>query len=383
MSGGTSSLNDPAAVYLHVPFCRHRCGYCNFTLIAGRDDLIDAYLEALSRELRSLQQPRHVKTIFVGGGTPTHLPATALQTFLDLVDAWFHRSSDSEYSVEANPSDITAEKVDRLSEAGVNRISLGVQSWNADKLSVLERDHRAATIRHACHVVRQRIDNLSIDLIFAAPHETQRVWLQDLQQTIDEQPQHISTYGLTFERGTSFWSRHRRGELPSANESTELEMYQAGIDTLTAAGYEHYEVSNFAQRGYRCQHNETYWSGEPYFAFGPGAARYLDGCRQTNHRSTTTYIRRMLAGKSPVAESEQLPPVDRAKEQFVIGMRRLEGVNQVSFAETTGFSIQQLFGTSVDELCDRGLLAQDKTHVRLTRAGLMVSDSIWSRLLTT
>ena len=374
-------MDDPQAAYIHVPFCRHRCGYCNFTLVAGREDLIDAYFQALAIELRELRERRSVSTLFIGGGTPSHLPPGALNRLLTLVEEWFQLSEDGEFSVEANPSDLTKLKIDQLADAGVNRLSLGVQSWNANKLAQLERDHRRDTIASACELARVRIHNLSIDLIFGTPGESRQVWQDDLQQTVNQQPQHTSTYGLTYERGTRFWSRRNKGELSAVCEADEIWMYETAMDTLSAAGFEHYEVSNFARPCFHCRHNEVYWSGNSYYAFGPGAARYLNGCREMNHRSTTTYIRRVLAGQSPVAESETLSREDRARERFVLGMRRMDGVNLDTFAHQTGITADELFGPVLAECCQHGLLERQASHIRLTRRGLILSDSIWSRLL--
>ncbi len=372
------------AAYIHVPFCAHRCGYCNFTLVAGRDDLVGSYLAAIGRELEILGEPREVDTLFFGGGTPTHLPLTAMDSLLELTHHWFPLAKDSptyEFSVEANPADLNAEMVSLLAGAGVTRISLGAQSFNADKLKLLERDHAPADIARFVDLVRQRGMVVGLDLIFAAPGETLESWRDDLRRALTLQPNHVSTYGLTFERGTSFWSRLTKGDLGRLDESLEAQMYAAAIDTLTAAGLEHYEVSNFAQPGFRCRHNETYWLGAPYFAAGPGAARYIDGRRESNHRSTTTYIRRMLAGESPVAESEQLAPEDRARELLVFGLRRLEGVKRDWFLQQSGFSLDAIGGNVLRQYIEQELLTDDGQTVRLTRRGLFISDAMWPKLL--
>ncbi len=372
------------AAYVHVPFCAHRCGYCNFTLVAGRDDLTGDYLKAIELELQQLQQPREVDTLFFGGGTPTHLSLSAMRQLLELTRYWFPLTSQlatREFSVEANPADLSAEMVALLAEFGVTRISLGAQSFDAHKLKLLERDHAAADIARSLQVARQQAMTVGLDLIFAAPGETLAGWRDDLDRALELQPDHVSTYGLTFERGTSFWSRLTKGELARLDESIEAQMYAAAIDTLTAAGLEHYEVSNFARPGHRCRHNETYWLGGSYYAVGPGAARYIAGRRESNHRSTTNYIRRMLAGQSPVAESEQLAPQDRARELLVFGLRRLQGVDRQWFAATSGFSLDQIGGDVLRQYVDQQLLTDDGQTVRLTRRGLFISDAMWPKLL--
>lgn len=376
-----SAFATPRAAYVHVPFCRHRCGYCNFTLVAGRDDLIDAYLQAIEIELTALGGPHEVDTRFFGGGTPTHLPPSALARLLHTVQEHLPLASGGEFSVEANPDDLSGEMMSQLAAGGVTRVSLGGQSFDADKLHALERDHTAETLRRAVMTAQQTMASVSLDLIFGVPGETLGVWQSDLAAALALQPHHVSTYGLTFERGTAFWSRLLGGGLARLDEEMERSLYAAAIDTLQQAGYEHYEVSNFALPGHRCRHNESYWLGNTYFAVGPGAARYVHGRREMNHRSTTTYLKRVLGGQSPVAESETLEPEDRAREWLVFGLRRLEGVTRAAFAEHTGFDLDRLVGEPLRRMLDLGLLHDDGVRVRLSREGLFVSDAIWPHFL--
>lgn len=372
----------PTAAYIHVPFCRHRCGYCNFTLIAGRDDLITAYLEALALELARLDEPRPVHTLFLGGGTPTHLPPAQLKQLLELARRWFPLEPGYEFSAEANPADVTPERIEVLRAAGLTRLSVGVQSIRAEKLRLLERDHTADTARDAIRLAQAAGFSTSLDLIFGAPGETLDDWHRDLDEALALKTDHVSLYGLTFERGTSFWTRREKGQLSQADEELERAMYLAAIDRLTAAGYEHYEVSNFAKRGHRCRHNETYWAARGYYAAGPGAARYVAGTRETNHRSTTTWLARIRAGESPVAESETLEPEDRAREALVLGLRRLpEGIAGAAFAAEFGYDSATLGGSELAKLLDAKLLERIDDRLRLTREGLLISDWIWSKFV--
>jgi len=372
----------PRAAYVHVPFCRHRCGYCNFTLIAGRDDLIDGYLDALAAELARLGEPREVETLFLGGGTPTHLSPPQLERLLNLVRRWFPTSPGYEFSVEANPADVTPERVEVLVAGGVTRLSLGSQSFDDAKLRLLERDHDAATIRRAAELARAAGFDVSLDLIFGTPGEALDAWRRDLDAALALAPDHLSTYGLTIERGTTFWSRREHGSLQPVDEECERELYLATIDRLAAAGYEHYEVSNFARPGRRCRHNEVYWAAQGYYAAGPGAARYVDGRRETNHRSTTTWLARIRAGESPVAESETLPPDRKAREALVLGLRRLlDGVERRVFADEFGYDVDALGGDELRRLIATGMLDDRDGRVRLTREGLLIADWIWGRLL--
>lgn len=375
------TFSEPRAAYLHVPFCAQRCGYCNFTVVAGRDDLIAAYLEALERELSWLERPREVDTLFVGGGTPTHLPLAALERLLSIAGRWFPLAAGHEFSVEANPADLTAEGVALLASRGATRISLGAQSFQPAKLRLLERDHAADDIGHSVEAARRERLAVSLDLIFAVPDETPDAWQGDLAAALDLAPDHISTYGLTFERGTTFWGRQLKGRLIPPGEELQREMYATAIDVLTAAGFEHYEVSNFALPGQACRHNEVYWSGESYFAAGPGAARYVGGRRETNHRSTTAWMQRVLAGKSPVSEAETLPPEDRAREALVLGLRRIAGVVAGDFQRRFGYDPRQLGGAALERFIDLGLIADRGGRLQLTRQGLFISDALWPEFL--
>jgi oxygen-independent coproporphyrinogen-3 oxidase len=371
----------PRAAYVHVPFCRHRCGYCNFTLITGRDDLIDGYLRAIELELGGLGSPREVYTLYFGGGTPTYLSREQFSRLAQTALRWHPLAAGLEWTVEANPADISAAMIATLRGLGVTRLSLGGQSFRSEKLRLLERDHEAADIEKATELARAAGMQVSLDLIFGTPGETLDQWTADVKRAISLAPNHVSTYGLTFESGTAFWSRRLRGELSPVDEGLERDMYAACIDLLTSAGFEHYEVSNFARPGCRSRHNETYWSGAGYYAVGPGAARYVDGIRESNHRSTTTYIQRMLSGESPVAEREHLSPEERARELLVFGLRRLEGVSRREFAARSGFEIEELVTQSLKKFTMLGMLADDGETIRLTRGGLFVSDAMWPEML--
>ncbi len=376
-----TEMSRPRAAYVHVPFCAHRCGYCDFTLVAGQEQLAEPYLQALQLELQQIEGRPELDTLFFGGGTPTHLPPDQLRRLFDLVLDHFQLAGGCEFSVEANPAGFTAEKMNLLADAGVNRISLGIQSFDSSVLGLLERDHRRKDIETSLSLLRQRFDNVAFDLIFAVPGQSLELWFATLGQAIEYAPQHVSTYGLTFEKGTAFWSRRERGELQSAAGDLEREMYLAAIDQLSSAGFEHYEISNFARPGYRCRHNEVYWTGGSYYGFGPGAARYLNGRRTTNHRSVTTWIKRTLAGESAVGETERLAPEDRARESIAIGLRRREGIEFATFQQFTGFDLPELAGETVKRMTERGWIEPTAGGIRLTREGLLFADTVAGEFL--
>ncbi|MFN0054310.1 MAG: radical SAM family heme chaperone HemW [Planctomycetales bacterium] len=371
----------PTAAYIHVPFCAHRCGYCDFTLVAGRDDLVGDYLRALELDLQTLEYPRPVQTLFLGGGTPTHLDAPQLDRLLVLVTGWFRLEAEGEFSVEANPAGLDDDKLDVLAARGVNRISLGVQSFDAELLRVLERDHDEPLVADAVERLQRRFDNVSLDLIFGVPGQSLALWRRTLACAVALQPRHISTYGLTVEKGTAFWSRRKKGQLPALPDELERSMYASAMDDLGAAGFEHYELSNFAQPGFDCRHNGVYWGGLPYFGFGPGAARYLNGRRETNHRSVTTWIGRVLERRSAIGQAEELSPEERAREALVLGLRRTRGVRHDEFLEATGFELQRLTAGRMQRHLAGRLVEDSDGVLRLTREGRFLADSVIVDLL--
>jgi oxygen-independent coproporphyrinogen-3 oxidase len=369
---------EPRSAYIHVPFCVHRCGYCDFTLVARRDDLIDAYLEALAIELARLERPREVDTLFFGGGTPTHLPAPQLARLLTLARQWFPPAAGAEICVEANPAGLDDAKVAILADAGVNRVSLGVQSFDTRMLELLERDHRGADIPAVVARLRPAIPNIGLDLIFGVPGQTVALWRDTLTAALALEPTHVSTYGLTFEKGTAFQSRLDKGLLHRCDEELERVMYALAMDELPRAGCEQYELSNFARPGFRCRHNEVYWAGQPFFGFGPGAARYAGGRRELNHRSVTTWINRVLAGHSPIADAEELSPEGRARELVMLNLRRCAGLSLTEFREQTGFDFRELAGDALPRHLRQGLLEELEGRVRLTREGRFLADTVFS-----
>jgi oxygen-independent coproporphyrinogen-3 oxidase len=371
----------PRAAYVHVPFCGHHCGYCDFAVVSGQDHLIDLYLEALSAELATLGQPQAVHTLFLGGGTPTHLDAARLERLLTAVTHWLPVAPGHEFTVEANPDSLDAVKVAVLADHGVNRVSLGAQSFHPHLLRVLERRHQPAEVPRAVALAKERIAQVSLDLIFGIPGQSLSEWQEDLDQALALEPDHLSTYGLTYETGTPLWKQRQRGEVQALDEEAELAMYRQALDMLAEAGFEHYEISNHARSGRRCRHNQVYWANEAYLGFGLGAARYVQGRRELNVRSLPDYLRRALAGEPTAMQSEVLPPEERARETMAVQLRRAEGIQRPAFQVQTGFDLDALAGPAIARHVDLGLLADDGVNVYLTRAGKYVADTVIRNLL--
>jgi len=373
----------PRAAYIHVPFCAHKCGYCDFASLAGFDHLADRYLAALEREMEmALGGPQEVDTIFIGGGTPTRLSASQLERLLGLTRRWFRLSPGGEWTVEANPGTLDREKSDVLAQGGVNRVSLGAQSFQPSLLRALERNHAPEDVARAVELLDGTIPRWSLDLIFGIPGSRLENWIVDLGEALRLAPSHLSCYGLVFEKGTSLWKQWRDGQVEAVDEEVERAMYETVIDRLQAAGLIMYEISNFARPGEECRHNLVYWVNDAYFGFGLGAARYLEGVRSVNTRELLAYLSRIEAGESATGPTERLEPPQRARETAMLMLRRTDlGISRRDFQLRTGFELDKLLGRPISSHVTSGLLEDDGERVRFSRDGLFLADLVLRDLL--
>jgi oxygen-independent coproporphyrinogen-3 oxidase len=340
-------------------------------------DLVDRYVGAIGRELTALGRSHSVKTIFIGGGTPTLLPRQPMVRLFEEIRRWIPLVEDGEWSIEANPQDISEDLCLLLRDQGINRISLGGQSFHDAKLKTLGRDHSGDDLARAIDIACRWFTEVSVDLIFGVPGEDLQVWQSDLKRATSRGVSHVSTYGLTYEKGARYWSQLQKGELVAVPEETELEMYLYAIAFLKENGFHHYEVSNFAKPGSECQHNQVYWQGDPWLGIGPGAAAYVGGTRSVNHRSTLKYLQRIEAGESPIAESQVLDWSTRTRERFIFGMRRLKGVDWNRFSQTGEPTAIDEISLQIPKHIKLGFLEWHEGYIRLTADGLPISDSLW------
>jgi oxygen-independent coproporphyrinogen-3 oxidase len=304
-----------------------------------------------------------------------------LQQLLDCIRDRVDLADAVEWTIEANPEDIDDRLLAILQEAGVNRISLGVQSFDDRKLTAFERGHTGDEAAAIIQQVAAQIPNLSIDLIFGCPGESRRVWQSDLDTALALPISHLSTYSLTFEKGTSFWNRRRRGQLTPVAESLEVEMYNLTRQKTAAEGMHHYEISSFARSGMRCRHNIAYWQGRGWFAAGPGAARFVGGRREVNHRSTTTYLKRVESGICPTAETEVISAEEHARERAAFGIRMIDGIDLSAISADTGVDLQSLLEKEIERFTQCGLLTESAGRVRLTEPGILFADAVARDLL--
>lgn len=317
-------------VYMHVPFCAHRCGYCDFATYDDRHDWVPRYVAALRRQIAAgPEQEREVTSIFVGGGTPTLLPPEDLAGVIDLLRDTMVVAADAEITIEANPETTSVGLFERLAASGVNRVSLGAQSFSGAVLTTLERTHGPDRPVEAVAQARAAgIGRVSIDLIYGTPGESEADWQDTLEQTVAAGVDHVSAYALTIHDNTPFGRRVREGSLPRPDDDIQADRFEAARDLLRAAGFEHYEISNWALGTQaRSRHNVLYWRHGDYLAFGVGAHGHLAGRRWWHPRSIEAYVTAVEAERDPVAGSETLDEAERARERLLLGLRLREGLH--------------------------------------------------------
>lgn len=373
-----------AGLYIHVPFCVRKCRYCDFYSVPAGDSaaLRAGYLDGLGRELAALPKGFCPETVYVGGGTPTALTVDEIGSLLELVRRHADLSGVGEWTCEANPGTLTREKVACLFEAGVDRVSLGVQSFSAENLAFLGRIHTPAEAVDSYRLLREAgCANVNVDLMYGIPGSSRELLRRDLERVIALQPEHVAVYGLIFEDGTPLARLRDEGGVAEVEDEEELEQYTLVRTTLARAGYGHYEISNFAKPGFACRHNVLYWSGGEYIGCGPAAHSHWGGVRHGNARDLRAYAGAWPSGRPPREFEERLEPEAKARETLVMSLRRLEGVAREAFAQRTGFDYRALRGREIDWLRDEGLVEEDGTRLRLTEKGLFVSDSVFAELV--
>ncbi|MGQ9738966.1 MAG: radical SAM family heme chaperone HemW [Armatimonadota bacterium] len=368
---------------MHIPFCAKRCAYCDFNTYAWRGAIVRDTLEAIRLSIESTEEPNIVvPTIFFGGGTPSFPDPELVVRILDAVRARFRVLPDAEISIEVNPGTVDRARYSLLKQAGFNRLSMGVQAFDDGLLKALGRIHTAAEALRSYETARQAgFENINIDLMFALPNQTLRQWQKTLRVAISLQPEHISCYALTVEPGTLFFKMYQQGKLNLPDEETDLRMYQYTIRALTRAGYEHYEISNFAKLGYRCRHNMVYWRNEEYLGFGPGAVSYRRGMRWRTISNPRRYVQAVRSSASLVEEEERLDADASLGETLMLMLRLRNGVDVRMVEERYGVNLIQRYARQVDKLRRLRLLEVTPDYWRITAKGLPVTNSICAEFL--
>lgn len=371
------------SVYVHVPFCVVKCGYCDFTSYVVEDESIhDAFLAALAKELELTTLPVRPQTVFIGGGTPTHLSTPRFEALLALLDRHLDLRGCREVTMEANPESVTREKAAIALAAGVNRFSMGVQSFDPARLRFLDRAHSGDRARAAFAELRSAgVVNASIDMIFGLPGESVADWEADLVAALALQPDHLSCYNLTFEPGTRLHRDLRQGKLSANDEEVDRELFLRTRELLAARGFDAYEISNFAGRGGPCRHNDHYWLQGDYVGVGPGASSHRAGHRSTNLKAMDAWLRSALDGIPPTATAEVLTPEQRVGEAMWLGLRRTAGIDLDAIAARLGVPVQRQVAGVLERQLGRGWIEVEGSRVRLTAAGLIYADAVGSDYL--
>ena len=370
----------PSSAYVHIPFCTQICYYCDFSKVFIKNQPVDAYLEHLIQETRSYEIGK-LRTLYIGGGTPTALSAQQLAYLLTELPKVMDLSEVEEFTIEANPGDLDTDKIAVLKDSQVNRVSLGVQTFDNKMLKKIGRSHQEQDIYdNIRHLKQAGFDNISIDLIYALPGQTMDQVKENVAKAIDLDIPHMSLYSLILENHTVFMNRMRRGKLPLPKEELEAEMFEYIIEELEKAGFEHYEISNFSKPGFESRHNLVYWDNAEYYGLGAGASGYVDGIRYKNHGPIRHYLEAIEAGKARITE-EHLTLEEKMEEELFLGLRKKSGVSKARFEEKFGVSFDQRYGQVVASLTEQGLLVPDDKQVRMTKRGLFLGDTVAEKFI--
>ncbi len=365
------------SLYIHIPFCISKCIYCDFNSIVMKSQIVDEYLNAIENELQAINGKYSFTTVYIGGGTPTVLNEIQLSKLLNIISKHVDVANLKEYTIEVNPGTLSDEKILALKESCIDRISIGIQSFNDKYLKLLGRIHTAKEAKDAFFSLREKgFENISIDLIYGYPTQTLSEWKTDLRECLILDPKHISAYCLTYEQGTPLVGMTDSGKLNKLSEEEELNMYEHTNDFLGNKGYKHYEISNFAKPGKECQHNTVYWENREYIGIGAGAFSYNNGERYCNIKNVKEYISAVESKKNLICFSEKLPQEKRASEILIMALRMTSGISEKEFFNRSGYNLTELFGTQLNILTQAGLINFDDERIKLTRKGLSLADSV-------
>ncbi|TAN61002.1 radical SAM family heme chaperone HemW [bacterium] len=371
------------SLYIHIPFCRKKCIYCDFYSVAYEQNLAADYTNVLREQIKQLDGS--FSTIYIGGGTPTVLGREALSNLLGGLKRFI--GPEVEFTVEANPESLSKDILELFLDSGVNRLSLGIQSFDNDKLKKLGRIHNGASGQEAVYLAQDAgFKNISIDLIFGVWNETPEDWKQELRKAAALPIQHISGYSLTYEKDTPLFELAQEKKITPLEDEIAAQMYEETIDFLQKEGFNQYEVSNFAKEGYACRHNQNYWENNSYIGLGASAVSYVDGIRKENVSDAGEYIARYKKEESLEVFQEELSPIEKAKETAAVKIRTNEGIDFNWFKQKTGFDFGELQEGALSRLTDKGLISYNMRcakapRVHLTPKGFLFADTVSGELL--
>ncbi|MGE7951793.1 radical SAM family heme chaperone HemW [Lysinibacillus xylanilyticus] len=374
-------------VYIHIPFCHQICNYCDFNKFYFKNQPVDEYIEALGKEmeLATKKYPesfKQIETIFLGGGTPTALSPQQLVKLLELIRTYIPMSSVTEFTSEANPDELSEAKMRALFDGGVNRLSMGVQSFDQELLKKIGRTHSNKHVYETIALAKKvGFRNISLDLMYGLPGQTMAQWKDTLEKAFALDLPHFSAYSLIVEPKTIFYNQYTKGKLHLPTEDLEADMYDVLMNQMEAHGLQQYEISNFAQAGFSSKHNKIYWENDEYAGFGAGAHGYLAGVRYSNHGPLKKYMETVNAGELPIVYEHVVTENEKREEQMFLGLRKIEGITHTIYEEKFKESMHVRYRHVIEKLVSEGLLEDDSKGIRLTRKGRFVGNEVFQQFL--
>ncbi|HEY7547688.1 MAG TPA: radical SAM family heme chaperone HemW [Blastocatellia bacterium] len=381
-----SFVSKQAGLYIHIPFCARKCTYCNFNTTDFFEDAAENYIRALEMEIvrwgaRLVEERSNklsIDTIYLGGGTPSIVEAEQLSRIVDACRSAFDVSREAEITIEINPSTFSRQKIEGWLGAGINRASVGVQSFIDSELASLHRTHSSADAHLTVDALRERgFSNISLDLIAGLPHQTLRGWEFNLRQALRLRPEHLSLYLLEIKEGTQLYAEIKRRRQPRPDDDLAAEMYRMICDATRDEGYEHYEISNFARSGLRSQHNMKYWTDAPFYGLGSGAHSYDGRARWVNILRTESYIEAIARNGFAIAELRELSAEDRAAEALFMGLRLAEGIDLAAFRREFSVDVADRYSSELENLAEAGLIEMSDDRLKLTLEGMLLSNEVF------
>lgn len=374
-------------VYIHIPFCHQICNYCDFNKVFFKNQPVDEYIECLGKEMKMMvakkpQAFEKIETIFFGGGTPTALSPVQLERLLILVKEAIPMDYVKEFSSEANPDELTRDKIKVLKKHGVNRLSLGVQSFDQDLLRKLGRTHDNEHVYETIQAAKEEgFTNISIDLMYGLPGQSMEQWQHTLEMAMKLELPHFSAYSLIVEPKTIFYNLMNKGKLPLPGEDSEADMYSYLMDTMEQQGIHQYEISNFGKTGFESLHNLIYWDNEEYAGFGAGASGYLEGVRYSNHGPLKKYMDAIDAGELPLLNETVVDRQAQLEEELFLGLRKTAGISKIHFIEKFGEPVEAIFRDKIKKLVHDGLLIDENDYLMLSKKGRFVGNEVFQEFL--
>lgn len=374
--------SKPKSAYVHIPFCTQICYYCDFSKVFIQNQPVDAYLQALIEEFNDYYQIKELRTLYIGGGTPTAISAEQLDYLLSNLSKNLNLDMLEEFTIEANPGDLTPDKIAVLEKSAVNRVSLGVQTFNDKHLKQIGRGHNEVQIYESIDSLKQAgFNNISIDLIYALPNQTMADVRENVAKALALDIPHLSLYSLILEHHTVFMNKMRRGRLHLPTEDLEAEMFEYIIRELENNGFEHYEISNFTKPGFESRHNLMYWDNVEYFGCGAGASGYLGGVRYRTRGPIQHYLKAIKENGHAKFQEENLSQSEKMEEELFLGLRKKSGVSIKNFEEKFGLPLQEVYGPALHDLEASGLIVMDEDRLRMTKKGLFLGDTVAEKFI--